>query len=224
MMKQSLAHNRVPHYTGLACFNTLITLFNLVRSEIKGGNKLQSFEKFILCLMRLRLGVSVIDLADRFQISKTTAADTFLEILNIFFIKLTPLVIWPERPELQMPMPMCFRSKFGCKITAITDCFELFIDRPSNLSARALTWSTYKSHNTAKFLIGITPQGTICFISKGWGGRTSDQFITENSNFLKYVQYGDVIMADRGFNIAETLGTFGAKLEIPSFTKGQSQL
>ena len=53
--------------------------------------------------MRLRLGVSVIDLADRFQISKTTAADTFLEILNIFFIKLTPLVIWrPERPKLQM--------------------------------------------------------------------------------------------------------------------------
>ena len=119
---------------------------------------------------------------------------------------------------------MSFRSKFGCKITAIIDCFELFIDRPSNLSARALTWSTYKSHNTAKFLIGITPQGTICFISKRWEGRMSDQFITENSNFLKYVQYGDVIMADRGFNIAETLGTFGAKLEIPSFTKGQSQL
>ena len=31
-------------------------------------------------------------------------------------------------------------------------------------------------------------------------------------------------MADRGFNIAETLGTFGANLEIPSFTKGKSQL
>ena len=31
-------------------------------------------------------------------------------------------------------------------------------------------------------------------------------------------------MADRGFNIAETLETFRAKLEIPSFTKGQSQL
>ena len=177
-------HNRVWYYTGSACFNTLIALFNLVKSEIKSGNKLQYFEKFILCLMRLRLGVSVIDLADRFQISETTAADTFLEILNISFIKLTPLVIWPERPELQMSMPMSFRSKFGCKITAMIDCFEVFIDRPSNLSARALTWSTYKSHNTAKFLIGITPQGTICFISKGWGGRTSDQFITENSNFL----------------------------------------
>ena len=69
----------------------------------------------------------------------------------------------------------------------------------------------------------MAPQGTICFILKGWKRRASDQFITENSNFVKYVQYGDVIMADRGFNIAETLGTLGAKLEIPSFTKGQSQ-
>ena len=31
-------------------------------------------------------------------------------------------------------------------------------------------------------------------------------------------------MVNKGFNIAETLRTFGAKLEIPSFTKGQSQL
>ena len=31
-------------------------------------------------------------------------------------------------------------------------------------------------------------------------------------------------MADRGFNIAETLGTLVVKLEIPSFTKGQDQM
>ena len=36
--------------------------------------------------------------------------------------------------------------------------------------------------------------------------------------------YNDVIMVDRGFNIAETLGTLGTKLEIPSFTKGQDQM
>jgi len=39
---------------------------------------------------------------------------------------------------------------------------------------RAQTWSNYKKHNTVKFLIGVTPQGTIDFISKGWGGRVSD--------------------------------------------------
>ena len=37
----------------------------------------------------------------------------------------------------------------------------------------------YKHHNTVKFLIGITPQRAISFIPKGWGGRVSDQLITE---------------------------------------------
>ena len=60
------------------------------------------------------------------------------------------------------------------------------------------------------------------FHLKRWGVRRNDQFITENS--LNYIQHGDAIVIDRGFNTAETLGTFGAKLEIPSFTKGQSQL
>ena len=31
-------------------------------------------------------------------------------------------------------------------------------------------------------------------------------------------------MADRGFNIAEAVGTYGARLQIPSFTKGKEQL
>ena len=75
-----------------------------------------------------------------------------------------------------------------------------------------------------KHLIGITPRDTICFISKGWSGRKIDQHVTENSVFLKHLIYGGTVMADRGFNIAETVGTYGARLEIPSFTKGKEQL
>ena len=36
--------------------------------------------------------------------------------------------------------------------------------------------------------------------------------------------YNDVIIADRGFNIAKRLGTLGTKLEIPRFTKGQDKV
>ena len=121
-------------------------------------------------------------------------------------------------------MPICFRAKFGTNITTIIDCFELYIERPTNLTARFLTWSYYINNNTVKHLIGITPQGTMCFTSKGWSGRTSDQHVTENSGFLKCLIYGDTVMADRGFNIAETVSTYGARLEIPSFTKEKEQL
>ena len=55
-----------------------------------------------------------------------------------------------------------------------TACFpvlvrSVFIERPSSLIARAMTWSNYKHHNTVKFLFGITPQEVISFISKAWG-------------------------------------------------------
>ena len=73
------------------------------------------------------------------------------------------------------------------------------------------TWSKYQHHNAAKYLIAISPQGVITFISKRWGGRVSDKHITENSSLR-----GDLVLADRGFNIAESLGAHGASLQIPA--------
>ena len=76
-------------------------------------------------------------------------------MFSVMHTRLVPLLIlWPERDILKMSMPMSFRSKFG-KCACIIDCFEVFIERPSDLKARAQTYSTYKSHNTMKFLIGI---------------------------------------------------------------------
>ena len=80
------------------------------------------------------------------------------------------------------------------------------------------------SHNTVKFLIGITPQGSISYISHGWGGRTSDKFITENCGLLKRLLPGDQLLADRGFTVADSVGMYGAELVILSFTKGKKQL
>ena len=65
---------------------------------------------------------------------------------------------------------------FGKRVTVIIDCFEVFIERPSNLLARAQTYSNYKSHNTVKVLIGITPQGTISFVSEAWVGVLQTSF------------------------------------------------
>ena len=78
---------------------------------------------------------------------------------------------------------MFFQYAFGKQVTVTIHCFEVFIERSTNLLARAQTFSNYKHHNTVKLLIGITPQGTVCFASEAWGGHTSDQYLTEKVGF-----------------------------------------
>ena len=139
-------------------------------------------------------------------------------------IRLRPLIMWPERENLRKTTPECFRAEFGDKVAVIVDCFEVFIERPSNLLARSCTWSNYKHHNTVKFLIGITPQGVVSFISDAWGGRVSDKYLTEHCGMLNYVLPGDIVLADRGFDISDSVGMQQAHLHIPAFTKGKTQL
>ena len=75
-----------------------------------------------------------------------------------------------------------------------------------------------------KVLIGIAPQGVVSFVSDTWGGRVSDKYLTDHCGILNHLLPGDVVLADRGFDIAESVGIMQAKLHIPSFTKGKDQL
>ena len=116
-------------------------------------------------------------------------------------------------------MPMEFRKSFGTKVVVIIDCFELFIERPSNLLAKAQTWSQYKHHNTVKFLIGIAPQGFVSYISTAWGGRASDKTIVEESGISKKLLPGDVVLADRGFDVEDSVSLYAG-----AFTRRKLQL
>ena len=204
----------------------LMQVFGLCETYISAtcNTVLSKFEQFILVLMRLRLNLPLKDLAYRFKISQPTASRIWHKIITIMDQRMKFLIQWPKREILQATMPMDFRQAFGCKVVVILDCFEVFIKRPSNLFARAQTWSNYKHHNTVKFLIGISPQGLVSFISTAWGGRASDKRITEESGVFKNLLPDDIVLAERGFDINESVGFYCATLKIPAFTKGKSQL
>ena len=50
------------------------------------------------------------------------------------------------------------------------------------------------------------------------------QYIVENSGYLNHLLPGNVVLADRGFDVADSLALFGATLDIPAFTRGHDQL
>lgn len=119
----------------------------------------------VVTVMKMRLNLSNVFLSYIFHVSDSTISRTLSEMIDVMYKRMKSLIIWPSREALWKTMPMQFREYFGKKVTVIIDCFEIFIDRPSNLKARAETWSAYKHHNTIKYLIGITPQGTVSYIS-----------------------------------------------------------
>lgn len=118
-------------------------------------------------------------------------------------------------------MHMDFKNCFKNQIAVIIDCFEVFVERPSNLLARAQSWPNYKHHNTGKSLIGIALQGYINFISNACGGRVSDKYLTKQSKVLKNLFPGDAVLADRCSNIEGIVGLYCASLKIPAFTTGK---
>lgn len=223
----SLCNNdeKVKTLTGLQTYSHLITIFGFVSSFLRPKSDLSPFQQLLLTLLRLRMNLSFEFLAYYFGVHATTASRLFNHCINVMYVRLVPaLVLWPEREELRLSLPYNFRNNKFNNCVCIIDCFEIFIEKPRNLLASAQSYSSYKSHCTMKYLIGICPQGVISFISNGWGGRTSDKHITENSGFLDKLLPGDLVLADRGFDVGDSVGLYQAELKIPAFTRGKKQL
>ena len=51
-----------------------------------------------------------------------------------------------------------------------------------------------------------------------------DKNLTEHYSLLDNIVPGDTILADRGFDISDSVGFLCSKLELPAFTKGRAQL
>ena len=207
-------------YTGLS-FHMFWAFVNALIMSVPSAPKFRLAipDQILLLLMRLRLGLMFTDLGVRFKVSRTTACDIFNFWLPLAATYMKDnIIFWPSRDTLERIRPSSFASCYP-KATCIIDCTEIFVQRPKNLKTRAQTYSNYKSHNTYKALYCIAPNGLVTYVSKLFGGRASDVFISKNSGFASHLLPGDEILADRGFTISDIL-PMGVKLAIPAFTKG----
>ena len=104
------------------------------------------------------------------------------------------------------------------------DATEIRVNIPSSLLLQLQTYSNYKSTNTCKALIAISPAGHVTFVSSLYTGCISDTQLVERSGFLSLLQKGDEIMADCEFTIEDLLTPLGVKFNIPPFLGERGQM
>lgn len=207
--------SKVMFYTGIPDAATFEALFDEIKddatsqtarasasSEVGRPRSLRIIDEFFLVLMRLRLGLLLEDLADRFRISTSSCGLIFNRWIDYLYIQFSFLIKWPTRKAVDDHMPASFKQKYPkCRI--ILDCTEIRTETPASLQHKSLMYSDYKSHMTWKGLVGISPAGVITFISDLWAGSVSDKVITQKSNLLDMCETGDAIMVDKGFLISD---------------------
>ena len=135
-----------------------------VSQQIGNRQNLRHIDEFLMVLMRLRLGLLIEDLSERFKICRSTCSEVFTKWIFFLYINLKSVVTMPPRSTIQDLMPHDLKETFpNCRI--IVDCTELKTNTASSLKTQSLTYSHYKSGMTWKGLIGITPNGVLCFVS-----------------------------------------------------------
>ena len=115
------------------------------------------------------------------------------------------------------------QNEFWC-FPKVIDCTEIEIENYENYEAQGHIYSNYKHRATSKILIGTNQNGAVIYISDVFEGSKSDRQCVIDSDFLEFLEPGDVVLADRGFNVEDLLLEKGATLVIPPFMKGKSNL
>ena len=105
-------NEKVLFYTGLPNWMVLLCVFNFVKDLLQSSKGvLPPFQKFLMCIIRLRLNLPGRDLRYRFGgISESTVSGTFLHVIDAIYQRLKPLIIWPDRDVLRKTLPMDFRK------------------------------------------------------------------------------------------------------------------
>ncbi|CAN7975661.1 unnamed protein product, partial [Ixodes persulcatus] len=198
----------VQFYTGLPNYDAYLDLLRYVNPGINGENikvwstsyslgsklgrprSLHPHDELFLILVRLRLGLLEKDLAFRFGISTSTVSRICITWISYLYQHLSRLPLWATRQQVDEDKPPAFTEQYR----------------------------TTRSSNTFKGLVGISPDGTVTFLSQLFLGSMSGKECVRQSEFLALpFDENDSAMADKGFLISELLAEINVRLNIPPF-------
>ena len=124
--------------TGLPYHDVFDWILGLIKDKVTLTCKQMTHEShLLLVLMKIRLGVTKNDFAYRFRISYGIVLKIYRSWLVILSKALRPLIVWLSRGALRQHLSYTFEIYKNCAF--IIDCTEIFIQRPLNLEAHAIT-------------------------------------------------------------------------------------
>jgi hypothetical protein len=204
-----------PNYGVLLTFFTTIITCTLRTISVRS--------QFLLTLMILRRNRRFTDIHFHFHIGQALVGRIFKTWIQFMFHKFKDIkaIMFVKKADIKKPLPACFDNPFCRDTRVVIDCTEIFTESSTDFKQQGHLHSNYKSHTTAKVLLGVAPSGACSFVSDCFEGCISDVDITKQSGFLDYMEKGDVVLADRGFTIEDLLSPMGAKLNMPAFLRGK---
>jgi hypothetical protein len=202
-------------------------LFNVIHeflsNKIGSSSAISSKNKLLIFLVKLKTNLTFSAISSLFSINRNTVSKIFKFVLNVAYEKFVKMLIWPSKEIIRSRMPTSFKDDFpDCRV--IIDASEIHCEKPSSVKSQILLYSNYKSTFTVKFLVGVAPSCEVTFLSKCYGGRTTDGQIVTESGFVELLEPGDKVLADKGFpRIMSNVEDKGAFIVMPPFKRGQNQ-
>lgn len=163
----------VMFYTGFTSYEILLSVFDFLGPSVhqltcwgssdnrishRRRKKLDPLNQLFLTLVKLRLNLRVKDLACRFGISLGLVSKYITTWICFLYHHLKEIEWMPTVQQVRATLPVAFKQKYPTTY-AIIDASEVFLETPLDLQMQSSTWSSYKHHNTAKFLVACTPNG-----------------------------------------------------------------
>ena len=186
--------------------------------------RLLPIDEVFLTLVKLKRGSANADIGERFNIDDRHVSRIFISVVTLMHDILTKFDIWLTRKKVKKFLPKCFQPLYK-DVRVIIDCTEIRVERPSDFEVQGATYSSYKSCNTLKALVGISPSGIPTYVSDLFEGSISDNAITMKcSDFVDRLEPGDAVMSGRGWTCKGYFAKRGVRMVTPHFLGSRKQM
>lgn len=186
-------------------------------------SSLSAAEKLFLTLVRLRRGFSLANMSTICSLPEATIGNIFnawmTTLANIF--RSMQHAIFVSAAAQAKNKSDCFEPFPNLRV--IVDTTDIKINKPSNMEQQSNTFSSYKASNVLKVLVGISVYGGLSFIGPCFEGNLSDRQVFLRSGIMDFLNEGEAVMCDRGFDVEEDLNEKGVDILIPAFLGDREQ-